>query len=334
MKADVVGVIEATYAEERDDAAWVRRLAEVSAPALDRGLGVFAAMYDAREDSLKVGPAAGVGSRVDELIDVFRAVNAMSPPGLLDVLYRRGPAYSSGQDQARMTNAAYHAQACIQMCEERTGGICDAMGVVSGNPEGIGCIIVAPSPERPSVPRWKSEQWTRIAAHLAAAVRMRQAPAQADEVDAVLSPDGRVEHAEPLAKDAAARDALSNGAKRIDRSRGTLRRNDPDEAVEIWRALVAGRWSLVEHFDHDGRRYLLARRNEPAARTMEGLTLLEREAVTLLAMGHTNKLIAYQLGLTPSGVAMRLSRAAAKVGAKSRVELIAMCAGGGRARRG
>jgi DNA-binding CsgD family transcriptional regulator len=104
-----------------------------------------------------------------------------------------------------------------------------------------------------------------------------------------------------------------------------MRRKDPDEAVALWRALVAGRWSLVEHFDHDGRRYLLARRNEPVAAKLAGLSLVEREVLALAALGHTNKLIAYQLGLTPSAVAMRLSRVAKKLGVSTRVQLVDRC---------
>ena len=41
-----------------------------------------------------------------------------------------------------------------------------------------------------------------------------------------------------------------------------------------------------------------------------------------LAQGHANKLIGYELGLSPSTVAMHLSNASAKLGAKSRVELV------------
>jgi DNA-binding NarL/FixJ family response regulator len=165
--------------------------------------------------------------------------------------------------------------------------------------------------------------WTRIAAHLAAAVRLRREVGHTRPVEAVLSPSGRLEHAESPAQGADVRAALTDGAVRIDRARGSLRRRDPEEAVEIWRALVAGRWSLVDHFDHDGRRFLLARRNEPSGGTLAGLTAQEHEVLALAALGHTNKLIAYQLGLSPSAVAMRLSRVARTLGVRTRVQLIA-----------
>jgi hypothetical protein len=51
-------------------------------------------------------------------------------------------------------------------------------------------------------------------------------------------------------------------AKAIDRARSRARSNE-DEALELWQGLVAGRWSLVEQFDSDGRRFLVARKNDP-----------------------------------------------------------------------
>jgi DNA-binding CsgD family transcriptional regulator len=48
----------------------------------------------------------------------------------------------------------------------------------------------------------------------------------------------------------------------------------------------------------------------------------ERQAVALAAIGHANKLIAYDLGIAATTVAELLKRAAVKLGAESRVALI------------
>ena len=95
-------------------------------------------------------------------------------------------------------------------------------------------------------------------------------------------------------------------------------------ALESWRALTGGRWSLVDQFDHDGKRYIVAYKNAPAAPTSAVASLTEREAQVLgyLAQGHSNKLIGYELGLAPSTVAMHLGTAAGKLGTKTRVDLV------------
>ena len=90
-----------------------------------------------------------------------------------------------------------------------------------------------------------------------------------------------------------------------------------------WRALVAGLLVVVELNDRDGRRTIVARPRAVDGCSWDALTPCERDAVALAAAGHTNKLIAYELGIATSTVAMRLLRATRKLGLRSRVELIA-----------
>jgi len=101
-----------------------------------------------------------------------------------------------------------------------------------------------------------------------------------------------------------------------------LRRTDPNEAADLWQALVDGRWSLMDQHDSDGRRYILARRNAPAAKAQASLTAREQQVLSYVALGQSNKLVAYTLGLSVSAVANLIARASRKLGATSRVELI------------
>jgi DNA-binding CsgD family transcriptional regulator len=203
-------------------------------------------------------------------------------------------------------------------------GVTDALGLVAVDPDSHGCLLTFGIADAWVPSRRESLTWHRIATHLAAAYRLRRARSASTtaSADAVLDPSGRVQQADGAAKLERAREALARGARSMDRARARLRRDDPDQAVEIWRALVDGSWSLVDHFDSDGRRYLLARRNEPHTDPLETLSARERQVLAFAAMGHTNKLIAYELGLSTSGVAMHLTRAARRLGARSRVELI------------
>jgi DNA-binding CsgD family transcriptional regulator len=170
-------------------------------------------------------------------------------------------------------------------------------------------------PEVTTVKRGEAHAWARVAAHVAAGLRLRRGKAP---MAAVLSPTGKVEHAEDAAKGSL--EALRDGARAmVDAQRSA----DVPSGLEAWRALVDGRFSLVDQFDHDGKRYVVAFRNDPAPPSLHA-SLTDREAQVLgyLAQGHANKLIGYELGLSPSTVAMHLSNASAKLGAKSRVELV------------
>jgi DNA-binding CsgD family transcriptional regulator len=55
---------------------------------------------------------------------------------------------------------------------------------------------------------------------------------------------------------------------------------------------------------------------------LDALSTREREVLAWVARGATNKLVAYELGVTEPSVASYLRRAALKLGARSRVELV------------
>jgi DNA-binding CsgD family transcriptional regulator len=116
--------------------------------------------------------------------------------------------------------------------------------------------------------------------------------------------------------------SLGEQTRAIDRARGRMRRADPDEALAIWKGLVDGEWSLVDHIDSDGKRYVFAKRNAPEVRPWSDLTPSERQVLAYAAEGQPHKVIAYELGMTVPTVSTRLRTAARKVGAASRIELV------------
>jgi DNA-binding CsgD family transcriptional regulator len=107
-----------------------------------------------------------------------------------------------------------------------------------------------------------------------------------------------------------------------DRVAGRLRRVADDEAAAIAGALARGEWTAIDRFDAGGRRFVIAIKNAPAGgRRGEALTAREAEAAALLARGHANKLIAYEMGRSPSTIAGLLATACEKLGVDSTLEL-------------
>jgi DNA-binding CsgD family transcriptional regulator len=205
----------------------------------------------------------------------------------------------------------------------REGQLGDLRFVNATDPTHVGCMFLVPSATRIRWTPRETHRWKLVAAHIAAGLRVRRrlletpkyAPGAVPE--AVLRPDGHLEHAETPAQGELARTVLQRSAAALDRARGRLRREDTDEALTIWEGLIAGRWSLVDHVDSDGRRLLLAHRNDPGAPDVRGLSLRERQVLSYVALGHSNKVIAYELGLTTSTVAGHLARAREKLGLRS-----------------
>ena len=329
--ADLVGVIEAAYRADLSDRRWVAGLVEAARPLLDDGVGVFAGLYD----------AADVGR--------FR-MHTMAGSGVVMQGWARLLGLAARRVDPEHIRAVFHHSTCGTLSEtigeqflrENTlarqvarVGIRDSLGINGADPSGAGVILCAPQRRIGPVAAATADTWSRIAAHLAAGLRLRRqmshlaatAPCggAADPMaraEAVLDPDGRLAHAVGDARSDESRVALRAAAIALDRARGRLRRRDPDQAVELWTALVDSRWTVVDHFDGDGRRFVIAQRNEPVAPPCDALTRRERQVLAYVAMGRSNKLIAYHLGVAVSTVASHVSSASATLGANSRVELI------------
>lgn len=327
-QGDWVGVIEAAYRPAPDDRAWAEALLAAAQPLLDDGLGVAVYTYD-------LDPAGARPLALHQLVE--NRVNPGADAAVQYVLGRLSPRLALTALRSRPCVTVRHLTRHLPGDREVIAasaaqlGFRDLLGVAGGDPTGTGLVLAAPRRHVAPVPRGAAVVWGRVAAHLAAGLRLRRLAAVGSAAgfgaaEALLDPEGHVKHATAAAEPRACREALRDAALRQRRA-SALRRSDPAEAVAAWRALVAGRWSLVDHFDHDGRHFLVARRNDPDTGALGALTLRERQVVGYACLGHPNKLIAYELGLSPSSIATYLARAAAKVGADSRPALIRICTG-------
>jgi DNA-binding CsgD family transcriptional regulator len=92
--------------------------------------------------------------------------------------------------------------------------------------------------------------------------------------------------------------------------------------LELWKALVRGRWSAVDWFDSDGRRFVLAVPNAPNVADPRALTERETQVTAYALFGLSNKLIGYNLGLSKGHVSALLASAKRKLGVKTRAQLV------------
>lgn len=165
----------------------------------------------------------------------------------------------------------------------------------------------------------------RAAVHMAAGWRLRAALAGApsnDAAEAVFEVDGRLAHAQGAATAQETRSELQEAVKRVDRARTAAVRRDEMEALGLWQGLVEGRWSLIDRYDTDGRRYYVAIANPPLGVAARQLTEVESQVVSQVIAGEPNGVIAYSLGVSESTVAGHLGTSMRKLGAGTRIELV------------
>ena len=327
---NAIDIAEAAYELGKPDSIWLRNLIEVGAPVWDHGPGVFGFEF--------VRPPPG-GGGADIVIrnpqlrslpvdfpDRLAALMASLPPELVQMI--ASPGY------ARTWRGLIDEQPEAKRFPVEALGYEDLFALLAVDPNGVGVEIVAPLDRVTTLSEKARERWQMLCAHVATGYRLRQVLGRRaasevalsnlpHEAEAVLDVNGfRVVNLSGRAEERNARDVLRDAARKIDRVRAKMRREDPLLALETWTALVEGRWSLVDWFDSDQRRFVLALPNPPEVRDPRGLTENESQVVMYAALGEANKLIAYRLGTSESRVSVWLSAAMRKLGAKSKPELV------------
>lgn len=323
--ARILDCLAASYRLDLDGPAYVRNMVEVAAPLLDRGLGVMAHTYEVRDGSPPVMNHVAVSERFDPawLPPFYEAVDASTSDGGSP---RHPAGFHAWVDMTCGQASAAPAMRPFLPVFAHIGGSRDAFALNALDASGHGLWLGAPLPTTKREPAEHVKLFTRLTAHLTSGFRLRRnAGTSKPRPAAILSAHGKMLHAENDNDGVvAAREVLRDAALAFESARTKKMRADVDGATERWRPLVVSRWSLLDDFDSDGRRFVVAVENSPPTRPpRRDLSEREHEVLTQAHMGHTNKVIAYELGLSDSTVRVLLHRAARKLGASTRNEAIA-----------
>jgi DNA-binding CsgD family transcriptional regulator len=313
--AELVEILEAIYREEKSDKAWVQGILEAAQPSLDVGHGLVGIPFEARPGGLHVPWAKVLGASPE-----------IKPKLITDVL-------ATARDDSEVSKAYRNAAAETgseagmtkkpgwKLLLER--GVADFFAVNGVDTTGRGILIGALLPKVSKVDPRRRARFQRVAAHLGVGQRYRTLTKIHDRAEAVFNASAKLLHAEGDATTREARAALTRAVVSLDRARGRQRRTDPDGALEAWKGLVDARWSLVDQFENDGKRFIVARENEPISPPLPALSKRERQIVGYLAIGHTSKLIAYELGISDSTVRVLIHRAMRRLNVKTQSALAA-----------
>lgn len=221
-------IVESCYALDGDLEHWMKNVGSTVDAHLGYGLGVIGVRYRL-DESLGLQPLAmlPINMSADAMGTMQRAAAEMTP-SYAKATFASTPAAtasSTGSAEIRaITNAA------LREYFEPLGW--HDIFIVNGlDPTHHGYYLGAWMPKRSTMTGPTRARWSRIAAHVAAAHRLRVRLSaselrRADTAEAVLTPSGRVEHANDEAKVAEARTALADGVRRLVHARGK-RRSEP-----------------------------------------------------------------------------------------------------------
>jgi DNA-binding CsgD family transcriptional regulator len=307
---------------------WVPSLLETGLPLFDHGHGVVATTYvRPPEKGMPVPTKFFLGSGPSDLLErLFLGAYEADEETLRDV-NRSGVVTTLSEEAHRFANGLGTFERYIAPAK-------DLLAITAVDPNGIGISLAIMLPEITKLTGKDRQIWQMVGAHLVSGFRLRQGLEGAREAaakratlpnnaEAVIDPKKfRITDAVGAATDTTTGEFIREAAQAIDRARGRLRKEDPEEALEIWRALVEGRWSMVDWFDSDGRRFVLAHPNPPDLRDPRGLSERERQVATYASLGETNKLISYRLGISQPKVSTTLKMAMHKLGVQTRPQLV------------
>jgi DNA-binding CsgD family transcriptional regulator len=295
----LIDAFEAAYDLGSPASLWLEKLcAAVRATIGALAVDVVAYEYDASDPCR----APRIGERSDtQPPTIERFVEGM-PHELAHVLHPPGPFTSVSRAMAPRLGPQL-AHGLVESLEHV--GLVDTAGIVGGSADGRG-VVLAALLEHPSTPTKRAlSAWTRLAAHVAAASRLRRL------FPGVSVTDG----------DRGSDDPLAEVARTIETASGSTRAA-ASFGVDLWQGLVDGRWSLIEHWRSDGRRLLVARENRH--RDPRALTPRQSQVLQLAARGHDNILVGDQLGLSPSTVATHLAAGLERLRLRKRADLIVL----------
>ena len=321
-----IRLTEAAYDLEVDPQAWFPSVMDAVLPLIDHGLGV-AGLVGTRPASpgpVHIEQVQVASGPPDFPIRMMRAMAELPPE----------KTYAQATSGVRvLSELAAEDPLLLEAWSRHIDYAKDGVGITALDPDGHGIHLVAAAPSILTLGDAARRRWRMLAAHLCAGLRLRTALSRADSVpseeglplgaEAVLDP--KTFTLTEAIRDARSPDstrALREAAIRMDRARGRLRKSDPEEALEIWKALVRGRWSVVNWFDNDQRRYVLAVPNPPKVRDPRGLTKRESQVVAYACLGESHKTIAYRLGISRSRVSYALRCSMRKFGVSTQAQLV------------
>jgi DNA-binding CsgD family transcriptional regulator len=320
--ADVIAIIEALYEWELPHSEWTAGIMQQLEQSLGLGGGSGVQLYDTSRD---------------ERFELLAIDQRNTPEGWMEAggEMTREPERAAEYLRVHRTQMVWSVAPFLphvpfgerMRATMAASGYADMLAINGHSPSGIGCCLYAFADRYIRFTPQRALQLRRIASHVATAHRLRQKLAASDNqlggVDAILDARGRLQHIEdPRAVTREGRESLSAALQAREWARGRARRDEPNRALSEWKGLVSARWTLVDKFESDGKRYVLARENTLQLEGHRMLSEREREVVALAIAGRSNKVIAYELGIAHATVRVLIARASAKLNVRTREELV------------
>jgi DNA-binding NarL/FixJ family response regulator len=317
---NVMGMLDALYAIQQPSDSWVAGVLDAAARFLSHDASAGVVRYDISQGQL--GPTFVASTGVSEEWRQVGIEMHRDPQMVSDIARGYASVVSAGAREMLLGSAIGFEgyRATMQAC-----GVGDQWVINGRTDSGKSAALYLFGRSELQFTATQRQMLTALAAHVGSAYRLHRSVSQqgsALRVEAMIGPHGQLEHATAATQGLAARRRLAEAVSLRIWARERAPSEAPEKALRALKALVNATWTLVDWADADGKRYVLACRNLATEQKTARFSRRERQVAMLAKEGHSNKVIAYELGLAHSTVRVLLARAAVKLGVESRSELV------------
>jgi DNA-binding CsgD family transcriptional regulator len=280
------------------------------------GVAMHAVEHDPDCNGGRVLVSCGAGPSFDRGVLTNEALSTIGPLGFRAIWYP--PAMVTTHSEIFPLLASDERD--IMREHAAQSGAKDMIGIVVHPEPGVVLVLCCALDRATTPTRHERLLLSRIGLHLESAYRLRRRP---EVVKAELSLSGT--RGTTSTSDTPVGRSVAEHARKIEVSLSKKGRDRHEHSLELWTALVAGRYSLVSRSENGSRRYLVLE-NNPYSHQIRALSQRELDVLSMAARGLSTKLVAYGLGLSPTTVSSTLAGAASKLGLATPLELLRLAA--------
>jgi DNA-binding NarL/FixJ family response regulator len=308
-KSSDAAMVAAAYDLTGSPEAWFGTTLSLFRAHMDQGFGAFGGIV--RRDTAEI-----LHFRLDGAHPIYQTLVELSTSVRT---LKRLPQGFSAATSSEVVGLVGHMQIVNPVLTAL--GMRDCNGLWGPDAAGLTIGLNAPRRDVGAARRIEQRLARKVLPHFAAALRLRRSltglSLDAASAEALFDPDGRCVNAQGMAEPLSAREALRCAVARMHAKGG----RPSGENVDAREALLEGRWSLVDRFDSDGRRFVVAYRNPEGVLDPRRLSQRERDVAVRIAQGATQTDVAAELGIRASTVATIASSIVGKLGLRSAREL-------------
>jgi DNA-binding CsgD family transcriptional regulator len=204
-------------------------------------------------------------------------------------------------------------------------GIVDAVQMVIPHPTSHSFLLfTARHHNQRVVPEQAKQRWINLQAHIGAVYDLRQRlrDNSFDEAGVVwFDTSGNC-----VAEGPAVYDDIRERLRDAVLAREAARKADTvSKRVDLeryWANVISGRWAILDHFDTDGKRFVIALPVSKYGNRLRGMSNRELETLRMLGEGMSNKAIAAALFVSESAISTHLGNVYQKLGIHDRVTVV------------